>query len=133
MAHMTTSLRKCLEQLQPDSAEGRWGKTAAKLRAESRRPLWHGRRERTKTLKHSVPTRGVAQAAARASTGLTRTHGPFRMRKLPSHKDERHSWMITHTKKSPVTTSLRNSLGPLLRFASRAAFPVLCALQLQRG
>lgn len=57
-------------------------------------------RECTKTLKHGVPIRRVAQAAPRASTGLTWTHGPFRMRNLLSHKDEWHSWVITHTKKT---------------------------------
>lgn len=88
MAHVATSLRKCLEQLQPGSAGGKWGKPAAKPRAESTRPLWHRRREGreyTKILKHGVPIRRVAQAAPRASTGLTRTDGPFRMRNLPSH------------------------------------------------
>lgn len=101
MALVAKSLRKCLEQLQPGSAGGRWGKPAGKPRTESTRTLWHGRREGrecTKTLKHGVSIRRVAQAAPMASTGLTRTHGPFRMRNLLSHKDEWHSWVITHTK-----------------------------------
>lgn len=133
MALVARSLRKCLEQLQRGNAGGRRGKPAGKPRTESTRTLCHGRREGrecTKTLKHGVPIRRVAP---RASTGLTWTHGPFRMRNLLSHKDEWHSWVITHTKKKPVITSLRNSLAPLIVLHPRPHFPCSTAPQLQRG
>lgn len=127
MALVARSLRKCLEQLQRGNAGGRRGKPAGKPRTESTRTLCHGRREGrecTKTLKHGVPIRRVAQAAPRASTGLTWTHGPFRMRNL-SHKDEWHSWVITHTKKKSCYHQPEKFPGSPHCFASQATFPVL--------
>lgn len=81
----------------------------------------------TRTLQHGGPIR-----SSTGSTGLTRTDHPFRMRNLPSDKDEWHSWVIIHEKISCYHQPEKFPGRPA-RFASQSHFPCSAALQLQRG
>lgn len=117
---MATKFRKWLERLQPEAvlggADGENQQQNQGPRARGHSGMGEAfpdpRRDRAEAPKHGAAIRNVASAALRASTRLMRTVSPFGKRNLPSHRDDSHPQEITHTKKSPITTSLRNFLGP---------------------
>lgn len=98
------------------------------------------RREDAEAPACSIPITEVAQAAPRANTRLVQAASPLVKRNLPSPRDEWHPQEATPKKnKSPITTSLRNSLGPakadqrgsLIISHPGPCFPSPAALRLQ--